>query len=184
MEYRKSVAICHLSELVNASTDPLDLAASTFRHLHDRLGYRRAGILLLREGASRPQVYARCPGTLTEAEATAEMDRVDALLRTERPGVVSMVLDSHRPMVVNDVSDQIPYLAADPAMRSEACFPLCADNRCFGVFDVESEETDKFDWDDFTLLSAITAQIGQMLARHWPAVDARLAARQAGMTPC
>lgn len=171
MDLRKAVALSHLSERSMIVPDPIDLCREIVAHLHDRLDYRRSGILLARRGSDRLQVLFRCPAGLCRDDELREIDRVNALLATARGGVLDEVMDSGRPRIVNDVADCANYIAADGAMRSEACFPLMAGGERLGVIDIESEHTRKFDWDDHLLMSALAAQLSQVLHRHRDAMD-------------
>ena len=174
MELNKAVALGHLSEVMMTTSDPARLCYKVIDHLHSHLGYRRCAFLLRRRGENRLQVYHRCPGTMTEAEQFNETKRVNRLLQGASGGVLDHVVGARRGMIVNDVAEYHGYVRSDAAMRSEACFPLMADGECLGVLDAESETAFKFGWDDHIVLTAIAAQMGQVLARHWDVVEPHL----------
>ena len=180
MELSKAVSLAHLSEVTMTTSDPARLCRFVLDHLHLRLGYRRCAFLLVRPGASRLQVYHRCPGTLTLDEQLREVKRVNGLWQQARGGVIDHVMRAGRGMEVNDVGTFPGYVRSDSAMRAEACFPLMADGACLGVLDAESETAYKFDWEDHVVLTALAGQMGQVLARRWNVVEPVLAEAATG----
>lgn len=151
--------------------DPRKLSQHVIAYLRSNLLYHRGAIVVKRKSDARPLIFAHCPGDMTARDQAREIDRLNRLIAHRAEGVVRGVLESGREIIVGDVTRHKGYIAADDAMRSEACFPLIVRNRCIGVLNFESPIPNFFDGDDAVLLKLLSTQ----LALHF---DGALASRR------
>jgi sigma-B regulation protein RsbU (phosphoserine phosphatase) len=86
-------------------------------------------------------------------------------------GVVGQVALTRQAVLLNDVSTEPNYIAANPDVRSELAVPLIAKNRLIGVMDLESEEAGYFRPEHLHLLTLTASRIAQAIE------NARLYAR-------
>ncbi len=86
-------------------------------------------------------------------------------------GIVGQVALTRQPILLNDVSTDPNYFAANPNVRSELAVPLIAKNRMIGVMDIESEQAAYFRPEHLHLLVLTASRIAQAIE------NARLYAR-------
>ena len=86
-------------------------------------------------------------------------------------GIVGQVALTRQPLLLNDVSADPNYIAANPDVRSELTVPLIAKNRLIGVMDLESEQAGYFRPEHLHLLTLTASRIAQAIE------NARLYAR-------
>lgn len=86
-------------------------------------------------------------------------------------GVVGQVAQVRRAILLNDVTQDPNYFAANPDVHSELAIPLIAKNRLIGVLDIESEQKDYFKPEHLHLLTLTASRIAQAIE------NARLYAR-------
>ncbi len=86
-------------------------------------------------------------------------------------GVVGQVALTRQPILLNDVSKDPNYIAANPDVRSELAVPLIAKNRLIGVLDIESEQEGFFKPEHLRTLTVTASRIAQAIE------NARLYAR-------
>lgn len=86
-------------------------------------------------------------------------------------GVVGQVALTRQPMLLNDVTKDENYIAANPEVRSELAVPLIAKNRLIGVLDLESEQEGFFRPEHLHTLTVTASRIAQAIE------NARLYAR-------
>ncbi|MBN2304579.1 MAG: GAF domain-containing protein [Anaerolineae bacterium] len=79
--------------------------------------------------------------------------------------IVARAARENQPMIVDDVTEAPDFLANPllPNTRSEAAFPLVAQNRVLGVLDVQSEQVARFDSDILAVLSTLAGQVAVAL---------------------
>ncbi len=78
-------------------------------------------------------------------------------------GVAGQVAFTRQPALLNDVSKESRYIAANPAVRSELAVPLIAKNRLIGVLDIESEQADFFRPEHLHVLTLTASRIAQAI---------------------
>jgi GAF domain-containing protein len=139
--------------------DPRQLAQHVIAYLNSNLSYQRGAVILKRQSDDRPLIFAHCPGVMAPQEFAREIDRLNRLIERKTNGVVHTVLESGREIMLGDVTRCRNYIAADSAMRSEACFPLMVRNRCIGVLNFENATPDFFTGDDAVLLKLLSTQL-------------------------
>jgi phosphoserine phosphatase RsbU/P len=86
-------------------------------------------------------------------------------------GVVGQVALTRQAILLNDVSSDANYIAANPDVRSELAVPLIAKNRLIGVLDIESTQEGFFRPEHLHTLTVTASRIAQAIE------NARLYAR-------
>jgi len=140
-----------LAEIGREVTAILDLDALLTRvaHLVKRLiSYRTFGIALLDEAT----------GTLDMKIAIRYGDGQAVAPFKLGEGLVGYSALHKEPVLVADVSQDPRYVNAVADVRSEMVIPLLFNDRCLGVFDLESPELDAFSKKHVELLTLLAAQ--------------------------
>ncbi|MFZ1014340.1 MAG: GAF domain-containing protein [Terracidiphilus sp.] len=78
-------------------------------------------------------------------------------------GIVGQVALTRQPILLNDVTQDDNYIAANPEVRSELAVPLIAKNRLIGVLDLESEQAGDFRPEHLHLLTLTASRIAQAI---------------------
>ena len=92
-------------------------------------------------------------------------------------GVCGTAFSKGSALLVPDVELFPGHIACDSASRSELVLPLLVENECFGVFDLDSPEKDRFkvaDQEGIALwLGALLKKIplSQLSAKPWKTLD-------------
>ena len=81
-----------------------------------------------------------------------------------KSGIVGRVMRNRSPELVRDVPADADYLMADPAVRSEICAPLLADDEFLGIVNVESSADDPLDETDLAAVVAVADQLASAIA--------------------
>jgi sigma-B regulation protein RsbU (phosphoserine phosphatase) len=112
------------------------------------IDYRTFGILLLDEAR----------GLLEMKLAVQYGEKVEIPNVKLGQGITGYAALHKEPVLVSDVSADPRYLAVVPDVRSELAIPLLLQDRCIGVFDLESPELDTFTKRDVEILTLLASQ--------------------------
>lgn len=135
---REFGAILHLDEL-------LTRIANLTRRL---INYRTFGILLLKDETQELEAKVSvCYGE------TPRVTRVRV-----GDGLVGYAALHKEPVLVSDVSADPRYIKVVDDVRSELVIPLLLQDRCIGVFDLESPELDAFNKKHVEILTLLASQ--------------------------
>ncbi|MBN1487522.1 MAG: GAF domain-containing protein, partial [Anaerolineae bacterium] len=88
---------------------------------------------------------------------------VDPRTSLDDPGVVPWVARHGKYALVKDVTQDERYVELFEGIRSELAIPLMVGDRVVGVFNLESDQSNAFDYDDVRLMSALGHQISVAL---------------------
>jgi len=153
--------LMQLTDALNTTLDLQTLLNRTSELVRAVIHYRIFAILLLNDHTH-------------ELRMRFQIGHTPEVQRTRIPmgkGVTGQVALSRVPILLNDVSTEENYIAANPDVRSELAVPLIAKNRLIGVMDLESEEAGYFRPEHLHVLTLTASRIAQAI------VNARLYAR-------
>jgi phosphoserine phosphatase RsbU/P len=155
-----------LAEIGREMSGILDLDALLTRvaHLVKRIvDYRTFGIALLNEQTQMLE--------LKVAISYGDFQKVPAVPMGE--GIVGHAALTREPVLVSDVSKDPRYINAVPDARSELAVPMLLQDKCIGVFDLESPELDAFTKRHVELLTLLASQAAQSVenARLYEAIS-------------
>ena len=125
----------HLEELFRRIVEEV---AATFHYTHVSI-YRRAGEYLV-------------------LQAQVGYTRLHERLHITK-GVVGRVARTGKPLLVPNVSREREYIAADPAVRSEAAVPIVSDEQVIGVLNIEARADRVLTEGDLVLLETLARQL-------------------------
>lgn len=165
MEHEKAEAFIVASTLLSTVSHPLEACNEVIRLLADRLGYRRGAVFLRREIDQRPLLFSHCSNGFDDQGFLREIARVNDMVARRGDGAVHEVIRSEAPLVHDDVRQGSHYLAADPAILSEACYPLIVGGDCIGCLNFEGERVGMFETADRALIASLATQIALHLDR-------------------
>ncbi len=112
------------------------------------IDYRTFGILLLDEAR----------GLLEMKLAVQYGEKVRVPNVTLGQGITGYAALHKVPVLVSDVASDPRYIPLVPDVRSELAIPLLLQDRCIGVFDLESPELDAFTKRDVEILTLLASQ--------------------------
>jgi sigma-B regulation protein RsbU (phosphoserine phosphatase) len=112
------------------------------------IDYRTFGILLLDEAR----------GVLEMKVAVQYGEKVQIPNVPLGQGITGYAAMHKQPVLVADVSKDPRYIPVVPDVRSELAIPLLRQDRCVGVFDLESPELDAFSKRDVEILTLLAGQ--------------------------
>jgi phosphoserine phosphatase RsbU/P len=112
------------------------------------IDYRTFGILLLNETA----------GELEMKLAIRYNDKLNLPKVKLGAGIVGYAALHKQPVLVPDVSVDPRYIQVVDDCRSELAIPLLVQDRCIGVFDLESPELDAFNKEHVEILTSLASQ--------------------------
>ncbi len=148
------------NRLFETDWSPHSRIAGVLDAVEDITGFVRGAVVLLKEGCGRPTLYAHARGKKPDREFAADMGKVQRIIASDdMVGVVRSVLAESGNIVLEDVFDNGTYIAADAAIRSEACVPLVIRGQTIGALNFESARPRAFDHEDLTLFKTLATQI-------------------------
>ncbi|MGB6975026.1 MAG: SpoIIE family protein phosphatase [Terracidiphilus sp.] len=153
--------LVQLADALNTTLDLQTLLVRTAELVRTVIPYRIFAILLLNEKAHDLRIRFQIGHTAEVQRARFPVGK----------GIVGQVALTRQPVLLNDVTTDPNYFAANPNVRSELAVPLIAKNRLIGVMDIESEQADYFRSEHMHLLVLTASRIGQAIE------NARLYAR-------
>ncbi len=152
-------ALSQISEELFKSNSFDEVYGKTLEIIQNTLGYRYAGIALVRSGQIQYVDYIG----FEELEAWVnEINGPGIIARTARMGESQLVRDTRSdPDFI-----QTEYIAMDaPAMLSELTAPIVIDDQIFGILNIESELVNAFDEQDQRLLGILASTVASALRR-------------------
>lgn len=153
--------LVQLADALNTTLDLQTLLGRTSELVRAIINYRIFAILLLNDRTHELRIRY-------QIGHTPEVQHMRFALGQ---GIVGQVALSRQPILLNDVSADPNYFAANPDVRSELAVPLIAKNRLIGVMDIESEQAGYFRPEHLHLLTLTASRIAQAIE------NARLYAR-------
>lgn len=155
--------LCNLALQTDA---PVAQASVTAIHaVESCLGFERGAVVLSGSALRPPRVLAHSRPSQSDEDFAADMENVTAILSSvSEAGVVRSVLDTGKIIILNDVQSASNYLAADEAIRAEACMPLIARGRNYGALNFESRRKGVFERGDITFLGTLATQLALAIA--------------------
>jgi sigma-B regulation protein RsbU (phosphoserine phosphatase) len=145
--------LVQLADALNTTLDLETLLSRTSELVRAIIPYRIFAILLLNDRTQELRMRF-------QIGHTAEVQRMRFPMGK---GVVGEVAQARRAILLNDVSQDPNYYAANPDVRSELAIPLIAKNRLIGVLDIESEEKNYFKPEHLHLLTLTASRIAQAI---------------------
>lgn len=112
------------------------------------------GVMLVDEQTGYVTRYDRAGEFAVHAAGTLHIDG---------PGLVPVALRTAQSMCVPDVTQNEHYVPSNTATRSELVIPLIADQRVFGVIDLQSPQVDAFSPRDRRILEAFADRAASAL---------------------
>lgn len=153
--------LVQIADALNTTLDLETLLKRTSELVRSIIHYRIFAILLLNDRTHDLRIRF-------QIGHTPEVQRMRFPLGK---GVVGQVALTRQPLLLNDVTTDENYIAANPDVRSELSVPLIAKNRLIGVLDLESEQIGYFRPEHLHLLTLTASRIAQAIE------NARLYAR-------
>ncbi len=153
--------LMQLADALNTTLDLQTLLNRTSELVRRVIHYRIFAILLLNDRTHELRMRF-------QIGHTPEVERMRIPVGK---GVVGQVALTRQPILLNDVSSEENYIAANDCVRSELAVPLIAKNRLIGVMDLESEQAGYFRPEHLRLLTLTASRIAQAIE------NARLYAR-------
>ena len=92
-------------------------------------------------------------------------------------GITGWVARHGKPALVNDVSQDIRYVAARRGVKSELAVPLEVNGETRGVLNMDSDRMDAFSADDQELLQELAVQAAKVIENTWLYEQLRLKVR-------
>ena len=133
---------------LNAARDLQEVYELTLDAMEETLGFEHAAFMVVEKGNLRDACLRGYPTTLS----------VMLPLDGTKKGITVKAANMRKPVLVPDVEKDKDYVGSVPSIRSELAVPVVAEDKVFGVLDVESRKLGAFDEKDVTLL--------QILASH------------------
>lgn len=78
--------------------------------------------------------------------------------RAERRGIADRAIRERQPQIVEDVSSDPDYVLIDGRVHSEMAVPLLANGKCWGVLNLESDQTGHFTADMISWVESLASQ--------------------------
>lgn len=138
-----------LADALNATLDLNTLMHRVADLVRAVIDYRIFAILLLNDRTQ--ELWMRF-----QIGHTPEIERTRVKMGH---GIVGQAALQRRSILVEDVSKNEHYIAANPNVRSELAVPLIVKNRVIGVLDIESETTDFFTKEHMRLLELVASRV-------------------------
>jgi signal transduction histidine kinase/ActR/RegA family two-component response regulator len=148
---RQLTTLYEIGKTLSSTLDLDNLFRKALELLKDRFGYAACGILLL--DRERDELYIK-QITGRNLEETKKLR-----FRVGIDGIVGWVAKTGELVYAPDVSKDSRYILGDPAIKSEAAFPLKGRDQLFGVLNIESNELYGFDEEDLKTLSSFASQM-------------------------
>ena len=151
-EHKDAQTFEMLAEIGREVTSILDLDELLQRIAHSVrrvIDYRTFGIMLLNEGT----------GELEMKLAVKYGDAVIVPRITLGHGLVGYAALHKQPVLVPDVSVDQRYIKLVPDVRSELVVPILSQDRCLGVFDLQSPDLDAFERRYVGMLTLLASQV-------------------------
>lgn len=140
--------LAEIGREVAAVLDVDDLLSRLAQLTKRVVDYRTFGILLLDEAR----------GMLEMKLAVQYGERMDIPSVKLGEGITGYAALHKQPVLVSDVASDSRYIAVVPDVRSELAIPLLLQDRCIGVFDLESPELEAFSKRDVEILTLLASQ--------------------------
>jgi sigma-B regulation protein RsbU (phosphoserine phosphatase) len=150
--HEEPIQIEFLMRLANALNTTLDLPTlmhQTAELVRAVIDYRIFAILLLNERTNDLRMRF-------QIGHSPEMERKRIRIGE---GIVGEAALRKRAVLVNDVSQAVNYVPANPEVRSELAVPLVVKNRVIGVIDIESEHANYFSPEQVRLLDLTASRV-------------------------
>jgi signal transduction histidine kinase/ActR/RegA family two-component response regulator len=148
---RQLTTLYEIGKTLSSTLDLDDLFKKALELLKDRFGYAACGILLL--DRTKEELYIKHVTGRSLEEAKGLRFKVGT------DGIVGWVAKTGELAYAPDVSKDSRYIPADPAIKSEAAFPLKVRDQLFGVLNIESSKLYGFDDEDLKTLSSFASQM-------------------------
>jgi signal transduction histidine kinase/DNA-binding NarL/FixJ family response regulator/HAMP domain-containing protein len=99
-------------------------------------------------------------GADSEGQIVPPANRHDILIDAQ-PGIIALAARTCETIIVNDVEQSSEHVAhpAFPATRSELAIPMRLGSRLLGIFDLQSEQPDRFGPEELGVLKTLSEQI-------------------------
>lgn len=124
-------------------------------YIAQALGFYSVNIFLLDQSKSALVLQA------SSGTVYADMVQQGFQLGLQERAIVTEVARTGQPYVAQDVSRDLNYKSTDPfsLTRSEAAFPIMGRDTLLGVLDIQSVESEAFDEDTVSLLTALALSL-------------------------
>jgi signal transduction histidine kinase len=149
------LSLLHTAAITTARSTSLDAALQEIAQLtYDTFKAVNTMVVLCEQDGVRFRLRASV-GMLSEIPATREFKAGQ--------GIIGAVAAGGETILVEDVSREARYYAADPRTRSELCAPLKAGERVIGLINVESDQAGFFTDSDRQLLETLAHNLGMIV---------------------
>ncbi len=157
---REKEILFEISKKLNTSLSLDEILDTIIDSLSEVIDYDMAGIFLVN----------RKTGDLTPQFEKSKTRGGDELLRKNiklklGDGLVGWVAKNGKSVLVPDVNADSRYFKFRKNTSSEMVVPIKSDNHIVGVFNIESDEVNKYTEEDITLLEAFASQAGVAIER-------------------
>jgi diguanylate cyclase (GGDEF)-like protein len=147
---RRHHALVKVAETINSSLTLSSVLNAVLDSIREVMPYHLAAIMM-------PNLRT---GLLDAVGSVGELSE-DQRLALRVPigqGVTGRVLETGKPLIIQDVTKDEAYIPGSGSTRSEAAIPLTRGETVVGVLNVERSEVDAFDRDDVEMLMLFAAQ--------------------------
>jgi GAF domain-containing protein len=156
-------AIADLSE----EGSPLDeRLGKSLDELEKRLGFRRSALVYHARGTA-PILVGHARGSSDEATFRKDMHNVQCILSSiGEKGVIRCALNQAHSIILNDVTQDSRYVAADELSFSEACLVEALSDTASLAFNVESSTPGVFSADEIDFLASVADFFAMIVSRN------------------
>lgn len=80
-------------------------------------------------------------------------------------GIIGYVVQTAKPLLANDVTQNPHYYLGRKHTQSELCVPIISNDEVIGVINLENDELDAFEDDDLQVLSLLASQVATIVEK-------------------
>ena len=151
-----------ITKTISRSLDLEEVLNLVMDTLGSLLPYDAAGIYLIDHGEENDDPYIFKSKVIRGYEISFEL--IEPRLKLGE-GFLGRVAQSGRPIISHDVSKDPRYFAARKRTRSEMVAPIVSNDKVIGVFDLESDELNRYSEDDLAVLQMLTSQVAIIIEK-------------------
>ncbi len=162
-----------LAHEMNTAVDVPEICQLVVGQLHAMFGYHNVGILLA-DYEAKELVIAANAGAFNHLKQMTTQYR-----QHFGKGIMGQVILTGRALIINDTKKHPNFFELEGMdIRSEAVFPLKANDNIIGVLNVDSDKRDTFDEGDVSLLKTVANQLSTALEKTRLFAETRQRAQQ------
>lgn len=164
-DWLMATAIGSIEEIFAEDTPTHVRIEESLDELDRRLGFRRSALILQNVGTA-PLLVGHARASADEADFRKDMERVQAILSSVGDrGVVRSSLSQTNDIILNDVTTDARYVAADELSAAEACLVEALSCTSSLALNVESSRPGVFTLHEVDFLASVLDFYAMVLSR-------------------